>query len=270
MTFLVYSSLSYAGYQLNRERDRELINFSASDQVIAREHELDRQNFYDPNADYSTFQARVTDRDKSASILKVFSQDKNVKFLRAGDSLNFQVQRVRSRGDCRAYVRDSEPEYLIIYVTDLTPCWPNADREYFRRGMLLNIHSESLAKRVREASRHRHTLLRRREDFFNQLNSINNFLWSYDQHKVILSAEYDEKIERLKRQKQEALSSLTAKKADQISLQRTLMKRLDELDYDLEFYRVETKHEFNRWDKDQQQGLPVQKRPQSMRTMNDF
>ncbi len=254
--------VAHSRFVPNQRGDRELVRFPEGAQIV-EEHELDRSNFYDPEADYSSFEGRVSDRDESSSILKIYSDNPNIKFFRAGDPLSFRIQR-RNFGECQAQVRDVEPDYLIIFVRDLRPCWPRREDDYFRRGTALIFSSDRLEERVREASRHRHALLRRREDFFNQLNEVNRFLWSFDQQRVIVSAQYDRKIERLEQEKLEALSALTSKKIDQARIQRELITLLDELDKDISHYRIESSQGFNRWGHDHNTGLPVMKRPAEM------
>lgn len=228
---------------------------------LARDSELHRDSFFDPKHDYSRFEGRVTDRDQTGRIFKVYSVEKNIRFLRAGDPVKFQVSQRRGDQLCQARVRDTVEDYLIIYVHNLTSCWN--PQEDLRRGSVLEFHAPRLQERVQEASRFRYGLLQRREDFFEQLNGVNHFLWSYDQQRVIVAAEYDKKIQELQRKKQEALNTLNVKKNDQILLQRKLMGRLDEIDRDLEFYRIDH-HSSSRWQLDRDTGLPLQKRPQEM------
>lgn len=251
--------------RLSERGDREIVEF-LDKPLVATPSDLDRENFFDPKADYSLFAVRVTDRDETMSILRVQSQEKNIKFFRVGDQLEFRVGegRQRSRGICQGHIRDVEGDYLVIYVHDLNQCWRH-NEEYFRRGKILSLHSEILQQRILEASRYRQLLLQRREDFFSQLNQINHFLWTFDQQKVLVAAEYDEQIARLQRQKEEALGALLTRKKDQALLQRELVKRLDQLDEDLEFYRIEAQHEYNRWKKDHHSGLPLTDRPQESR-----
>lgn len=219
-------------------------------------------SFYDPNFDYAQFYGRVSDKDPSGQIYKVESETKNVRFFKVGDLLTFQVEGDEPTSDsCRAFVRDVEKEFFVIYVEDIRTCWKRD--AYFRRGSRLNIKSDKLAQRVRDASLFRVLLLRRRKDYFTQLNGVNNFVWAFDQHKVQVAADYDRRIAEIEKEKQKALDGLISKKTDQIRLQRELAQRLDEIDNDLEFYRIEREElELDRWEHDQNLGLPVGDRPQ--------
>lgn len=224
----------------------------------------ERDSWYDPDFNYSSFPARVTDRDKSGNVLKVWSESGNVRFFRAGDQVSFQIPSKRKDNECEGYVRSVERHYFVMYVKDFYPCWGKG--EYFRRGTILDLHSVDLAKRVREASLYRYVLIKRRKDFLRQLNEINHFVWSYDQQKVKLASEYDKRISDIEKKKQRSLSNLLNKKRDQILLQKELAGKLDELDQDIGFYRIE-KNELlvDRWHSDLDLGQPVKNRPQALK-----
>ena len=220
-------------------------------------------SWYDKQYDYSQFTGRVTDRDKSANILKISSEDKNIKFFRAGDQVNFTVAS-KDTDFCQGYVRNVEEKFFVIFVKDLYSCWENGD--YFRRGTLLHLRSKQLSGRVREASKYRLVLLKRKRDFFKQLNNVNHFIWSYDQQKILTASDYDLKIVEIEKGKQKALEMLVAKKKDQIRLQKELIRRLSELDEELNHYRIERDDLLvDRWHLDHDLGVPVGKRPQKLR-----
>jgi hypothetical protein len=220
-----------------------------------------RDSFYDPQMDYSKFYGRVTDRDATSTIFKVKCENGNIKFLRAGDPLKFRVNNTDT-GVCDASVRDVEGnQYLTIYVRNLQSCWKGEG--YFRRGSQLNFWGPIMSKRVREASHFRKMLLQRKENFYHQLNEVNNFLASYNLRRVQAAAKYDQDILRLKKEKERALKLILTKREDYYVLQQELKKQTDKFDLDLEHYRVEPVELFaDRWQMDHDLGLPVQVRPQ--------
>lgn len=227
---------------------------------------IDADSFYDTKADYETFSGRVTDRDATSSIVKISSENKNVKFFRAGDLVEFKVES-RKEGDyCQGYVRSLEPDYFVMYTKDLFPCFPK--EEYFRRGTALVMHSEKLAQRVREASVYRASLMDKKKDFMGQLNDINNGIWNFEERKVQLAADFDRRMNEIEKEKTKALDELLSKKNDEIKLQRELAFRLDTIDKELDFYRIE-KHEllFDRWHLDKDLGYPVYEKPEEIRPM---
>ncbi len=238
------------------------IAFSIPPKKIDALKEID--SFYDEDFDYSRFPARITDRDKANNMFKVETENNNIKFFRAGDQLQFKIAG-QNYDFCSGHIRTIEGNHFVMYVKDLDPCWRN--QTYFRRGTLINVFSEKLAQRVRDASVYRVVLLNRKRDFYEQLNDINHFIWSYEQKRIQLVAEYDRRIAEIERNKQKALSKFITKKRDNIHLQKELVFRLDSLDRDLEYYRIE-KNDYitDRWAQDLDLGLPVGRRPQRLKS----
>jgi hypothetical protein len=223
----------------------------------------DNRNSIDPNVDYERFTGRVSDRDDNQRIFKVHVENNNTKFFRAGDLVDFKVNLKENKKYCRGFVRSVEDFHFTIYVESLAPCY--SDKDYFRRGTVLNFYSKVLALRVFEASKYREQLVLRKEDFLKQLNGINHFLWTFDQQKVKTAADYDEQINRLQREKRRALDDMITLKQERLVLQNELMKKLNELDESLGFYRVERQELMtDRWQMDHDQGLPVGHRPQEI------
>lgn len=220
----------------------------------------DNNGFIDPNVDYSKFMGRVTDKDKTGRVVKVKTENNNSKFLKAGDIVHFKVNNHSRTRFCKASVRTVEDFYFSMYIQDFSGCW--RDR-YFPRGLQLTFESELMSRRVFEASEYRKLLLLRKEGFLKQLNGINNFLWTFDQQKLKTAAEFDQRINELRRQKQIALDNILKKKQEGLSLQTELVQKLDVLDESLDHYRVERQENFtDRWVMDNDAGVPVARRPQ--------
>ncbi|MGZ3788214.1 MAG: hypothetical protein ACXVLQ_06800 [Bacteriovorax sp.] len=221
-------------------------------------------SFYDTKVDYSKFSGRVTDRDATASIVKISSENKNVKFFRAGDLVEFKVQNSKESDFCQGHVRSIEESYFVMFVKDLFPCFPK--EEFFRRGTALIMQSEKLEMRVREASVYRASLLNKKKDFMGQLNNINQDVWNFEERKIQVAAEFDQKIAEIEKQKTRALDQLLDQKNDQIRLQRELAYRLDNIDKELNFYRIEKEELlFDRWHLDHDLGYPVYEKPEEIR-----
>jgi hypothetical protein len=222
------------------------------------------RNAIDPNVDYERFSGRVTDKDDGQRIFKVHVENNNTKFFRSGDAVLFKVNLKDNRDYCKGFVRAVEDFHFTIFVESLGPCYSTSD--YFKRGTVLNFYSKVLAERVFEASKYREQLIVRKEDFLKQLNDINHFLWTFDQQKVKTAADYDEQINRLRREKRKALDDMISLKQERLILQNELMKKLNELDDSLLFYRVERQELLtDRWELDHDQGLPVGHRPQKIK-----
>lgn len=225
--------------------------------AVKGEGEID--SFFNYNEDYSIFSARVTDKDSSGHVLKLQSKTKNIRFLKVGDFLPFKISENLSKKYCRSYVKNNEEAYIVIYVEDIKTCWGN---QYFRRGTKLYFNAKILAKRVRDASIYRRRLLKRRKNYYNQLNDLNHFVWSYDQKKIQLAASYDKKIIEVKKKKQKTLDSLVSKKREKLVLRRELSRHIDLIERDLKFYRVENDEKLDDpWSLDHGLSYPVTRRP---------
>lgn len=237
----------------------------ASEKVLSDEEYFSSvDTFYDPDKDYSIFPGRVSDRDNSGNVIKVKTENSNIKFLKPGDLVHFKVTSLKDKDECDSYVRDIEDGFFVVYVKDFYPCWGKED--YFRRGTQLNFRSNTLAKRVKEASVYRVLLLKRKRDFLRQLNKVNHFIWSYSQERVKVAAKYDKKIADIERAKQKEIESLLTRKNEKINTQKELIYRLDKIDKDLSFYIVEKVELLqDRWTMDHDLGLPFGKRPQEVK-----
>lgn len=225
----------------------------------------DNNNFIDPNVDYTRFFGRVSDKDSTGRILKVHVENNNTKFLKAGDIVYFKVNNQDKGEFCKASVRTIEDYYFSMYVQDFSGCWKQ--ERYFPRGMQLNFKAGKMSDRVFEASKYRELLILRKESFLKQLNEINHFLWTYDQQRLQVAAEYDVQINEIMRQKQLALDNMIQKKQENILLQSELVKKLDALDESLDHYKVERREQFtDRWNEDHDLGLPFSRRPHKVKT----
>ena len=230
--------------------------------------EPDNRGAINPEIDYERFSGRVSDKDDTSRVLKIRVDNNNTKFFRAGDLVLFRVNLKDNRKYCRAFVRDNEDFHFTIYVESFAPCF--SSDEYFKRGTVLNFYSPALAIRIFEATKYREQLVVRKEDFLKQLNDINNFLWTFDQQKVKVAADYDAKINELQREKRKALDDLITLKQERLILQNELMGKLNELDGSLLFYRVERQELMtDRWNLDHDQSLPFGQRPQAMKEPPD-
>lgn len=226
--------------------------------------EPDNRGAINPNIDYERFTGRVSDKDQSSRILKVQVENNNTKFFRSGDLAYFKVNLRKSSKYCQGFVRSVEDFYFTIYVETFSPCYSTS--EYFRRGTVLNFYSPILAQRIYEATKFREQIIVKKEDFLKQLNDINNFLWTFDQQKVKVAADYDEKINELQREKRKALDDMISLKQERLVLQNELKRRLDELDGSLKYYRVERQELMtDRWNMDHDKGLPFPQRPIPMK-----
>lgn len=224
-------------------------------------------SFYDSKVDYRLFEGRATDRDVSGKVFKVYSENKNVKFFRAGDLAKFTVASRKTRF-CVGHIRGVEKQYFTMFVSDLSPCLHKG--ELMRRGMLLAFQSDDLARRVYDAGLYREILVKRKGKLFKQLNNINRFVEAFEQQRIKSATDFDRKIVEIKKAKQKALGILGEKKKDNLLLRVELIKRMDQVAEDLEFYRVEKNPPLpNRWQEDRDLGIPVVRRPPRLKKLRE-
>lgn len=243
-----------------------LLAVETTSSLIKSKLKISPDSFYDQTFDYSRFSGRVTDRDAAGSIIKVSSETKNVRFFHAGDQVEFKIQAQKSKEYCQGYVRSIEENYFVMFVKDIGPCYNNID--YFRRGTALNMHSIRLSERVKEASIYRSSLINKKKDYMEQLNRINQNIWTFEERKIQLAADYDRKVLEIEKDKQKAVGELLDKKNDDIRLQKELIARLDNIDHEFDFYRIDREQLlFDRWHLDHDLGPPVYDKPEEVRPM---
>lgn len=229
------------------------------------ENAVGLDSFYDPNIDYTKFSGRMTDKDETATLIKISTESKNIKFLKPADPVTFKIVKYQDRESCHANVRSVEEGYITIYVKNLFRCWDDIGN--FRRGTILVLESKRLQERIKVASRYRVSLLNKKRDFLFQLNEVNKFVWGFNQELVKVAAKYDREIVEIQKKKEEAMNLMLAKKRDQIRIQKELAYRLDELDKDLKYYRVEKDEVYtDRWHLDKDVGVPTYERPVPIKT----
>ena len=214
--------------------------------------------------EYSKFYGRITDRNQRGNILKIHTENSNIKLFQAGDITKFFMASKVSKEACIGYVRDVENNYLVLSVNNIDKCWSQFGR--IRRGSMIKLESEILAKRIIDAGIFREVLIKRKNDYLKQLEEVNNFLLSFKQNKVIELARIEQEIVQLQEKKIRKANSLNLKRKDYIHLQRELNFRLDKLNEDIETYRLEKVRLLrDRWARDHDLGKPIGARPQEMK-----
>ncbi len=227
------------------------------------------KNTIDPSKDYSKFYGRITDRNQRGDILKIHTENPNIKLLQAGDVTKFYLASKLDENPCIGYVRDVEDNYLVLSVNNIKQCWNQFGG--IRRGSILKLDSDILAKRIVDAGVFREVLIKRKNDYLDQLKDVNGFLLNFKQNKIKEVAKIEQEIVRLQEQKLKKINELNLKRKDYIHLQRELNFRLDKLDDDIEVYRLERVELLrDRWARDLDLGKPMNNRPQDIKNWPDL
>lgn len=220
------------------------------------------RDYFDPSVDYANQTARVSDIDDSKTLYKLKFENNNIKFLKKGDLVKFRVLRNKTEL-CQGQVRSAEDYFVTIEVATLEPCWNSLD--YFRRGTILSVSMPVIEQRIFEATHFKKLLVTKKSDFYTQLKELNNFLYNYDQERVKLIVEYDERMARLMEEKKKAVRALEAKRKESYGLRHELSKKLDEAERDLRFYQIEREEPLvDRWHLSHDLGHPVGTTPQNI------
>jgi hypothetical protein len=215
------------------------------------------KDFYDPTIDYSKFFSRMTDH--SGSVLKLETNNSNIKFLATGDRVYVAFR--KNYKECVGIVRNIEDDrYLVIFVRELSSCIPKDT--YLRRGTITRLNVPIMINRIQEAAHAHVLLLKNKDDYYHQLNDVNNFLWNYDQEKVILANNYDAQIMRIRQEKERALKDLVTKRNDSISLQKELKFKIEQIEKDVVETRADTRElDMDRWNLDHDNRSVFELRP---------
>jgi len=196
----------------------------------------DFDGFLDPNFDYSFTYGRISDIEQKNLIVKIQVENDVTRFFKPGDFVQLSVRKL-SKEDCQSQVVSAEKGYFTVKLDSLTPCWK--EQTYFRRGLVLEIHSTVLHLRVQQASAYRRDLLQKRDAYLKELAGVNNFFWQLANNRDKLGADYDAKIEKLKNDKTAALQKFDQDQVDKVKVQGELMSELNNLDDLLKFYRID-------------------------------
>ena len=102
--FIIFWQFFFSTLALNKESKGHLQK--------ALESELN--SIFDPNFNYSKFSGRMTDRDKVGNILKILSENKNIKFFRPGDLVEFRLARL-GNNLCKGHIKSEEQTLGSIF-----------------------------------------------------------------------------------------------------------------------------------------------------------
>ena len=70
--------------------------------------------------DESRFVARITDRSDSGRVMKIKSENRNVKFFQKGDLINFNLYNQKNVRACSAQIEDVEESFIVVRPVSYT------------------------------------------------------------------------------------------------------------------------------------------------------
>ena len=182
-----------------------------------------------------TFAGRVSRLNPLASLMRVRLDFANAKFLRTHDAVEFWnegMPMVR----CQAAIVGKSGEYFLMRVYEWKLC---INKVGFGVGSHVYFESKDLEKTLITAREMVKVLLQRRMVLEGQTNNKKNDVNDQSSQLENINARYEAMIERIRNEWNEAIKGLNAAKSgNQVEL-NSLQAQLDEIDFQLERYRVE-------------------------------
>lgn len=182
-----------------------------------------------------TFPGRVSRLNPLASLMRVRLDFSNSKFLRTNDGLEFWnegMPMVR----CQGAIVGKSGEYFLVRVYE----WKNCiSKVGFSVGSHVYFESKDLEKTLITAREMVKVLLQKRMVLQSQTSNKKNDVTDQSTQLENINARYEAMIERIRSEWNEAIKGLSsAKSTNQVEL-NSLQAQLDEIDFQLERYRVE-------------------------------
>jgi hypothetical protein len=182
-----------------------------------------------------TFAGRISRLNPSASLMRVRLDFANSKFLRTNDGVEFWnegMPMVR----CQAAIVGKSGEYFLMRVYEWKYC---ISKVGFSVGSHVYFESKDLEKTLITAREMVRVLLQKRMVLQSQTAGKENDVNDQSSQLENINARYEAMIERIKNEWNEAIKGLSgSKSANQVEL-NSLRAQLDEIDFQLERYRVE-------------------------------
>ncbi len=182
-----------------------------------------------------TFSGRVSRLNPTASLVRVRLDFANAKFLRTNDGVEFWNESMPSVR-CQAAVVGKSGEYYLLRVYEWKLC---ISKVGFSVGSHVYFESKDLEKTLSTAREMVKVLLQKRMVLSAQTTNKKNDVNDQSSQLENINARYEAMIERIRSEWNEAIKGLSAgKSTNQVEL-NSLQAQLDELDFQLERYRVE-------------------------------
>lgn len=182
-----------------------------------------------------TFSGRISKLNPIKSLMRVRLEFANSKFLRTNDGIEFWnegMPMVR----CQAAIVGKSGEYFLMRVYEWKHC---INKVGFSVGSHVYFESKDLEKTLVTAREMVKVLLQKRMVLQGQSTNKDNDLNDQSSQLENINARYEAMIERIKSEWNEAIKGLSsAKSTNQLEL-NSLRAQLDEIDFQLERYRVE-------------------------------
>lgn len=182
-----------------------------------------------------TFTGRISRLNPEASLMRVRLDFVNAKFLRTNDGIEFWNEGMPMIR-CQAAIVGKSGEYFLLRVYEWKLC---IGKVGFSVGSHVYFESKDLEKTLITAREMVKVLLQKRMLLQGQTTNKDNDVNDQSSQLSNINARYEAMIERIKKEWNDAIKGLSAaKSANEIEL-NSLKAQLDEIDFQLERYRIE-------------------------------
>lgn len=182
-----------------------------------------------------TFSGRISRLNPEATLMRVRLEFANSKFLRTNDAVEFWnegMPMVR----CQGAIVGKSGEYFLMRVYEWKLC---ISKVGFSVGSHVYFESKDLEKTLITAKEMARILLQKRMLLQGQTTMKANDVNDQSSQLENINTRYEAMIERIKNEWNESIKGLTSEKsANQVEL-NSLKAQLDEIDFQLERYRIE-------------------------------
>lgn len=195
-----------------------------------------------------SFPGRISKLNPSLSLMRVRMNFSNAKFLRENDSVEFWNEG-HPQKKCFGAIAGKSAEYFLIKVTDWNNC---VQKVGFSVGAYILFQSSDLEKTLAIARDMVKILLQKRLVLENMLSNKKVKLDDQISQVEAINSNYQAMIERIKNEWNNALKNLQDSKSDSERQVNSYQAQLDDLDFQLEKYRVENENfKKDRWSLDE-------------------
>jgi hypothetical protein len=203
----------------------------------------------DTSNDKSLFSARIAHVNDKASLIRIFVDFHNAKFINQKDSLYFWTPHMEQKR-CLAYVLARTKDYLLLKVIDYKICESHLK---FYQGAYIQLASEDLNSNMKIAVDLMQILQKKRLAVASKLHHEKKQLDNYIEKIESINVRYDVLKKKLEQEWQQELENIQLDKLKTLRNFKAYEVRLGEIDHKMEQYRVHDQHlEWDRWSLDPQ------------------
>lgn len=169
---------------------------------------------------------RLTDKSDDNKTIKIQISENGPKVFGLGEVFDFYLGSKR-HSICEGIISKMEENFLVVNISNISQCWPLEKR--LRRGTKIYLSSETLSGKDIETELKGLDLKRKKVNLLTQMNDTNLYLHNFNLKKKKILSEYDQRIKRLKIEKNKALEDLYKERSEMSDLQLMLRYKIEKV-----------------------------------------